>query len=188
MHPSHSSTLSRCTTLGSTTYTLTAFGLVVLFLSYYKLFAPLETRYEVSLGGATYPHSPSGVQSAGEVPGAIRSRESSAELLKFSERRGAGASFRDARNATSTAQQGSGPFLIGTNSPPGGSGRQEMPYVVLGVATSPKNEGHRSWIRRTWCAQADSLFYMKIAVNMSQFHTFTKQIIHLPCLFTNVKE
>ena len=25
-----------------------------------------------------------------------------------------------------------------------------VPYVVLGVATSPKNTGHRSWIRRTW--------------------------------------
>lgn len=25
-----------------------------------------------------------------------------------------------------------------------------MPYVVIGVATSPKNTGHRTWIRNTW--------------------------------------
>lgn len=43
-----------------------------------------------------------------------------------------------------------GPLLFGSTSPPGGGTRAEAPYVVLGIATSPKNDGHRSWIRRTW--------------------------------------
>ena len=32
---------------------------------------------------------------------------------------------------------------------PGGT-TANKPYVVLGVATAPRNRGHRTWIRETW--------------------------------------
>ena len=60
----------------------------------------------------------------------------------------------------SGANGAAGPFLPGAATPPGVSsgagdgGGAAMPYVVLGVATTPKNAGHRSWIRGTWCAAA----------------------------------
>lgn len=121
-----------------TTFALIAFGLLVLYVSSKRLFSPLETRHYVS-ALSVEKHTPEHDKlpwNSQQVLGL----EATDDLLRDPRRRrfaeswvNSNFSFKGFGGAHPQSQMG------------------EVPYIVMGIATSPKNSGHRSWIRRTWC-------------------------------------
>lgn len=144
----HSASAASCRSrLSLSTFTLLALGALLLLITFSTVHSPLAARPEATTNGRVIPPAPSrsalpfyASEDQLRVP---RSYETALFEHRASNHSSSGLA---SNNAGST-----GAVLFGTDLPPGGEMSSSVPYAVLGVATSPKNGGHRAWIRGSWC-------------------------------------
>ena len=93
------------------------------------------------------------------------------------------------------------PMLFGANTHPGGEGLRLAPYIVLGVASSPQNTGHREWIRATYFTlpnvqrSVHAIFLIGVLTSQGTAHPTPRRtalrlehVAHNDMLFLNARE
>lgn len=144
----HSASAASCRSrLSLSTFTLLALGALLLLVTFSTVHSPLAARPEATTNRRVIPPAPSrsalpyyASEDQLRVP-------RSHETALFEHR----ASNLSSSGLAPTNAGSTGAVLFGTDLPPGGEMSSSVPYAVLGVATSPKNGGHRAWIRGSWC-------------------------------------